>query len=187
MQATHHLTSFLVFAVTYFAFMTFVILIAACDDQEWIKGGIEYSSGRRLSQRDISLNALSGPESSVLYGEAGPAARGSLGESAKLGATQNTMYFSLGLSYATTSGNWPASSGKSIQRICSTAIGPYIRNWNAGTSSSSAQSGLNPIKLQVFQDTLGLLGFAAAIQVLSVQLSSNASMYFSTGSTCPSI
>lgn len=157
-------------SVTYLAFMCLVLLAAACDDEEWVKGGFQYNNRRRALSPTGALDgadaALFGePETSALAGSA----------DANLGAPipANTRYFAIGLSKAEQSGNWYApNSGKTLQRVCSSNIKSYIATWNAGTVQNpnpngwnSPQVGAKPIKVDTFTDTLGLMGFATAVQV----------------------
>lgn len=110
-------------AVTYLSFICFVLLIAATDDPEWVKGGVQYNT------------------------------RG------------NKRFFSVGLTKATQPTEVPVVGGY-INTACSSAIAPYMRNWNAGCSIRSApQFGAQPIKIDIFQDTLGLIAFATTLQV----------------------
>ena len=142
--------------MTYLAFVCFVLLAAATDDEEWVKGGIQYAARRRmLAPHGDSAAALA---ADALEGD------GSLGAP----APANSQFFAVGLTSATVSGNWYSyNSGKSFPRACTSPIGPYIRNWNAGIGpgSNTRWANAKPIKVDTFQDTLGLMGFATAMQV----------------------
>jgi hypothetical protein len=207
------------FPVAYLSFISFVLLAAACDDQEWIMGGLEFDiqNRRQLVRLCRTLLLCLSPyartpppplQSHAVNPASTPfdyaAMYSAAGDESNLGATTKiSLYFQLGLAKATTLGNRPAPfSGNIYARTCVQDIAPYIRNWNGGAflrltelwrcgrsflfartsprnfacctgaallnnTFSPRWAGAKPIKIDVFSSTLGLMGFATAVQARS--------------------
>lgn len=141
-------------AVTYLAFLSFVLLVAAIDADDWVTGGLEFDIPTQVSM---------------------PPRMSSLCEQFDLPtATPNNLRvtiaptFHMGLLHFTRDGTTFARwSGASIEEFRSNPLKDRLADLNAGTQNNgSFWYGLNPIDVGVFNSTIGLLAFASFLQAV---------------------
>lgn len=132
-------------------FLTFILAVAAATSQNWVSGGLEYTFTSLAEAPLCESCGLSAPS---------------------LGATVR-IEFALGLSQLgqSTEYDYPYT-GERATRDCIFDVEPYIRNINAAavsndTSPRNIWYGAEPIPVGKFNSTLGLLGFAAFLMLIS--------------------
>jgi len=161
-------------AATYFSFLTFVLIVAAMDANDWVTGGVEFdiggTLGTNLDTLPTEIKELCSNTGTNLYEyEEALSRQIVVGADNKpmLGVTITPM-FHLGLTTYTQGGQWfMRYSNVAVDRECYFAIADEINNINAGTKvNGTFWYGLQPLSISTFNSTFGLLGFASFLQII---------------------